>query len=435
MVNTKSGHGSLSCPTVWAGGPEVEIEMDTSRHASAEFTLRWTSADARHAERHYADRINLWRDFFPGDLGERLGRAAPGETVECRFGPGAVVPGQDGGQVVSVAESQIRHRLASGPITDPRQGRFYPRSLLSGLGGHFPQDRRPLRYLGGAGGRAEVDMNHPLARYPLTVEGALVAELATTEEHGGRCNDLGEDLTAGGPGLQAAYPGLETDFFSGEPFAREEPRADAAFYAQPRLVNHIDATAMAQVRAIYGRLLAPGMKVLDLMSSWNSHLPSGWEGLVVSGLGMNAAELEHNERLTDRVVHDLNRDPILPFADAEFDAAICTVSVEYLTRPLEVFREVARVLKPGAPFAVTFSDRWFPPKVVHLWTELHPFERVGLVLEYFRRARAYDGLHTETFRGWPRPADDKYAHMMVHADPVYAVWAFRGPASATGLPG
>lgn len=169
------------------------------------------------------------------------------------------------------------------------------------------------------------------------------------------------------------------------------------------------------------------MRVLDLMSSWTSHLPENLEDLEVTGLGMNAAELERNPRLARWVTHDLNRDPGLPFEDGRFDATVCTVSVEYLTRPLEVFRELARVLRPGAPLVTTFSDRWFPPKVVRLWTELHPFERVGLVLEYFRQTGAFEAMQTETTRGWPRPDDDKYARMLAQADPLYAVWGFRAP--------
>jgi ubiquinone/menaquinone biosynthesis C-methylase UbiE len=166
------------------------------------------------------------------------------------------------------------------------------------------------------------------------------------------------------------------------------------------------------------------MQVLDLMSSWSSHLPQSAQRLEVTGLGMNAEELDCNPQLQQRLVHDLNAQPVLPFADKRFDAVVCSLSVEYLTRPLEVMRELRRVLKPGAPAVMTFSDRWFPTKVIELWTELHPFERMGLVLEYFRRAGGFRELHSESMRGLPRPADDKYAGQLLHSDPVFAVWGF-----------
>lgn len=403
--------------------------MDRSRHASVEFQVRWQSGDAAHAERQLVEKVNFWRDFFPGDLGERLARCTSGEVASGRFAPGELASGHDPTQVRTLPASGLR-QPARGPQLEPRVGRFYPRGLLTGLSGVFAQDRRPFRFLGRADGGVRVDLNHALARYPLEVEAHITAELPTSEEHGGRCNDLPEDLTSGGPGLQGAHPGVETDFFSGDPFAREDRDDDAVFYGPARLVNHIDEVAMGHVRALYGRLLMPGMRVIDLMSSWNSHLPESLAGLSVTGLGMNRSELDRNPRLAERLVHDLNRDPELPLATASFDAATCTVSVEYLTRPREVFAEVARVLRPGAPFVLTFSDRWFPPKVIRLWTELHPFERMGLVLEYFRAAGGFEGLHTESVRGWARPADDKYAHMLAHSDPIYAVWGFRAGAEA-----
>jgi SAM-dependent methyltransferase len=167
------------------------------------------------------------------------------------------------------------------------------------------------------------------------------------------------------------------------------------------------------------------MRVLDLMSSWVSHLPGKTAGLDVTGLGLNQEELERNPVLNNRLVHDLNADPRLPFENASFDAAICTVSVEYLIRPVEVIREVARVLRPGAPFVVTFSDRWFPTKVITLWTELHPFERIGLVIDYFRLAGGFTDLASISIRGRPRPADDAHATQRSHADPVFAVSGVR----------
>ncbi|MGA7801219.1 MAG: methyltransferase domain-containing protein, partial [Gammaproteobacteria bacterium] len=303
----------------------------------------------------------------------------------------------------------------------PRVGRFYPLSLLPGLPGFYPQDRRPFRVLEATDDRLTVDINHPFARFPVTVEAQVVEFLNVKEERGGRCNDIGRDMTEYGPGLQAPLSGRDTDFYSGDPFARLDPRADGQFYGKARLVQHIDATARAGVSAIHGRFLEPGMAVLDLMSSWVSHLPETVPDLDVTGVSMNREELEHNPRLNRRVVHDLNADPQLPLDDGRFDVAVCTVSVEYLTQPWPVFEQVARVLRPGGVFVVTFSERWFPTKVIELWTQLHPFERLGLVLDYFRRA-GFGGLGTESVRGLPRPDDDPYAARLAHSDPVYAVW-------------
>jgi ubiquinone/menaquinone biosynthesis C-methylase UbiE len=120
------------------------------------------------------------------------------------------------------------------------------------------------------------------------------------------------------------------------------------------------------------------------MSSWVSHLHSAPAELVV--LGMNASELEANPMATKRVVQDLNADPRLPFPDDSFDAVLCCVSIDYLTRPIEVLAESARVLRPGAPVVVTFSNRCFPSKAIHGWLSTDDAGRGAIVAHYLRAA-------------------------------------------------
>ena len=181
-----------------------------------------------------------------------------------------------------------------------------------------------------------------------------------------------------------------------EHFRRVDESEDSLFYREARLVTHIDDRAIDAVSKFYGELIAPGSLVLDLMSSWISHLPRDLELAGVAGLGMNAAELDENPVLTARVVQDLNAEPALPWEIATFDAAICTVSVQYLTSPPAVFVEVGRVLKPGAPFAVAYSNRCFPTKAVAIWQSLNSREHAELIGLYFRlsgqfeRAQAFD---------------------------------------------
>lgn len=229
-------------------------------------------------------------------------------------------------------------------------------------------------------------------------------------------------LTEDGPGLQASLADGDTDFFPRIPLERSDNSEDRLFYEKERCVNHVDETAREVIQSMYARFLKAGMKVLDLMSSSDSHLPADLKDLSVTGVGLNRQELEGNPALDASVIHDLNREPRLPFRDREFDAALCSLSVEYLMDPVSVFREVSRVLKPGAPFVVTFSNRWFPPKVIKLWTDLHLFEREGFVLECFRKSEGFGHLNTESLRGLPRPRDDKYFSESWESDPVFAVW-------------
>ena len=147
-----------------------------------------------------------------------------------------------------------------------------------------------------------------------------------------------------------------------EAFAKRDSSDDAAFYAPARLVTHIDEAAVAALRAHYAARLAPGAEVLDLMSSWVSHLPDALRLGRVTGHGMNAEELAANPRLDAWWVQDLNRDPVLPLGDRSQDAVLACVGVQYLQRPVAVFTEVARVLRPGGRVVVSYSDRCFPTK-------------------------------------------------------------------------
>jgi len=196
-------------------------------------------------------------------------------------------------------------------------------------------------------------------------------------------------------------------------FDRVDPGDDADFYAFPRFVTHIDDRAIHAVRELYDKLGVPGGRVLDLMASWVSHLsrrPDG--GLVV--LGLNHAELSANDLAEERVLHDLNLDPHLPFPDAAFDAVTCCVSVDYLVRPVEVLREAARVLRPGGVVVLTFSNRCFPTKAIRGWLETDDEGHVEIVRQYLEDAGGFGPVSVEL-----RAEGDAFR------DPLYGVWARR----------
>ena len=168
-------------------------------------------------------------------------------------------------------------------------------------------------------------------------------------------------------------------------FERQDESPDALFYQQPRFVAHIDDSTMAALTAFYEEFLPPQSRVLDLMSSWISHLPAT-RYAHVAGLGMNAAELAANKRLDAYVVQDLNEDSRLPYADGQFDRAVIAVSVQYLVRPIAVFEELRRVLVRGGQVAIAMSQRCFPTKAVLAFRALSPSDRVQLVCAYLHRA-------------------------------------------------
>lgn len=169
-------------------------------------------------------------------------------------------------------------------------------------------------------------------------------------------------------------------------FAKQDAGDDLAFYAPPRLVTHIDEGATAALTGFYRAMVPEGGRILDLMSSWVSHLPDDRAYAGVVGHGMNAEELGANPQLARWFVQNLNANPCLPLADGSFDAALCCVGVQYLQRPGEMFADVRRVLVPGAPFIVSFSNRCFPTKAVAIWRRLDISGHAALVKLYLERS-------------------------------------------------
>ncbi len=195
---------------------------------------------------------------------------------------------------------------------------------------------------------------------------------------------------------------------SSDLFARLDESADDLFYATPRFVTHIDDAAIAAVTQIYRECFPPGGAILDLMSSWISHLPPEVVYRDVVALGMNREELAANPRASNWVVQDLNQSPRLPFGDARFDGAAICVSVDYLTRPVEVFRECARVLRRGAPLVISFSNRCFPTKVIAAWRLLDDEGHQELVARYFAEAGTWSDVEIRD-RSPGRDGDPLYA--------------------------
>jgi hypothetical protein len=188
-------------------------------------------------------------------------------------------------------------------------------------------------------------------------------------------------------------------------FTKIDAEDDEFFYEPPRLVCHIDDGAIAALTEFYRVALPAGGVLLDLMSSWVSHLPPEIDYAEVIGHGMNAAELAANPRLTRWFVQNLNRDTKLPLADATIDAAMVCVSIQYLQQPVAVLREVARVLRPGAPLVISFSNRCFWTKAVAIWRALDDDGHAGLVERYLRNA-GFERIETHQLAEWVEDISD-----------------------------
>eukprot|EP01041_Mallomonas_annulata_P002484 gene2484-4836_t len=196
--------------------------------------------------------------------------------------------------------------------------------------------------------------------------------------------------------------------FTPADFVRQDESTDAFFYDQPRLVYHIDDAAVGALTRYYKSVFFEGADVLDICSSWVSHFPTDIKLGKRVGLGMNKFELSKNVQLTDYIDKDLNVDPIFPLPDNSFDFVTCVVSVDYLTRPLEVFSEIRRVLKPGGRAIISQSNRCFPTKAINIWLNTNDLQHVFIIGSYFHYAGGFNPPESFDISPFPGFSDPLY---------------------------
>lgn len=181
--------------------------------------------------------------------------------------------------------------------------------------------------------------------------------------------------------------------FQPQDFSRQDESTDTQFYDSPRFCFHVDDQAVAALTRYYSSAFREWEKpaILDICASHVSHFPEDvaeYAGRRVA-LGMNEVELSQNKQVSEYVVKDLNADPSLPFEDSSFDIVTNVVSIDYLTQPMQVCKEVARVLKPGGAAMFALSNRCFPTKAVNIWLKTNDLEHVYVVGSYFHYAGGF----------------------------------------------
>lgn len=394
--------------------------------ATLEFILHWRDRFAAHEEHYLARRVNAWRDIFPPRLAQKLQDAQEGDTVTVDYSPGEAVAAYDPDKALVLSRADLETPRSAGREIPVVEGRFYPQGLLQRQTGVYPQNIVPFRLLEKDGDRVTIDCNHPLAGRPLQLTVNVQWIQDKQSDTGGLLSHWMEELCHYGPGMQAV-PQSGSVVVPPSFFARSDEREDSHFYGEPRLISHVDDQADRNLRTVYQRFLKPGLRVLDLMSSKDSHLPDT-PGLTVTGLGMNDQEMAANPALSHWIVHDLNADPAIPESlfKSHFDAVVCSLSIEYLTHPVEVLHSALERLVPGGVMLVGFSDRWFPAKAVTGWMDLHPFERSGHVLQWLREAGFKGEAGSVSIRNDWRPRNDPhFLETRGVSDPVFVAWSYK----------
>lgn len=200
---------------------------------------------------------------------------------------------------------------------------------------------------------------------------------------------------------------------------------DRLFYSYPRFVTHVDDGFIDQLTTLYRDRLKPNSRILDMMSSWVSHLPKDMTFAHVEGHGLNEEELAKNRRLDHYFVQNLNDNPQLPLEDQSFDAVLNAVSVQYIQHPEVVFSEIHRILKPGGIAIISFSNRMFYQKAIQAWREGNEGSRVALVKRYFKAVEGFSNPEAIA-RKSDLPSILQFMGMG-GGDPFYAIIAHRLP--------
>lgn len=300
------------------------------------FQLKWKSDRATHTDCYQANGVSMWRDILPLDLHKQLMGCKQGDNIVLDFAAGEVIQNFEESNLLELKRSQFKPFQDGNGHTTPQLGRFYPKGFLKDMAGIFKDNLSPFRCVGLNNGHISVDLNHPLAGKDLQLSTIVGKVKPKRIERGGTSVDWIERL-AQGPGMQTRWRNRASDYLTDDAFARVDNAPDSEFYRRPRFTQHLDDMALSVVQSTYARFLGDGMVVLDLMSSWQSHVPEKLSLNGMVGLGLNRAELARNSQLTESLVHDLNADFGLRFDSESFDAVLCTVSVEYLVEPLNVF--------------------------------------------------------------------------------------------------
>ena len=317
---------------------EEDAVLGSQGLAAMTFTLHWSDGRATHQDELHVSRFSVWReaDFLAGGLGQKIPGMRVGDGAQAELSAGELTGAWDASQEFSTSPDHFDRQYRRGLTVEPRCGRFYPQGFFHGAHGVVREALEPARITDLDAEFMRVDLNHPLARFPVQVECQLEQVLPGADTRGGRCSSPLDDL-AHYAGLAAPLAdGTLTDFGDSDSgMARMDQREDGAFYAKARMVQHLDARAIETVNALYRRLIPAQAEVLDLMASYDSHL-QGCDLRALHVLGMNSDELGANALATSDRVQDLNQSPRLPFNTASLDAVVCTASIEYLVRPQAV---------------------------------------------------------------------------------------------------
>ena len=194
---------------------------------------------------------------------------------------------------------------------------------------------------------------------------------------------------------------------------------DGIFYQQPRFVHHLSVSFRNRLTSLYSEYLLNHYIILDLMSSWVSHLPSNISYKKVIGHGMNEAELSSNERLDRFFVQNLNKKQNMPIEDSSVDVGLIVAGWQYLQYPEKVSLELSRVIKSDSLLIISFTNRAFWTKAPNIWTYSSEEKRI----EYVTSVLTSNGWRIEKILNEKTQDKKLFGFYSSESDPFFSVIA------------
>lgn len=374
--------------------------MTTKTLANIVFSLQWKSPVAEHNDTFLINDIDFDNDVLAVGFKENLAKLNSGESYDQKFLAKDLLGEGYSSDKVTTFDAALFNNNFKNQHSPPMLYRFYPNAIAwQGLN-TSDTDYTPFRLISKNQDEMRADQNHPLAKYYLTLTATLMDKFDKIDVKQPKKNIV-KIITSRGPGMQAPFEFGDSVFFNEYPFKRKDNNISK--------INEIESDAYEKIQNLYSNILPKHSKILDVMSSEQSYLADDYQTGLLVGIGEDENALSKNKRLDTYSIQNLNNDLTLPFEENSFDNAICTMCIESITDPLFLMKEIARVINSKGHFIITFSDSYAKDQTISLWGQLHPFERIQLVLEYFRDSNLFTNLHTYSFRTIKRKS-------------IYAVW-------------
>lgn len=343
-----------------------------------EFTVTWEKDGIKHEEWFLGRKFNATNDIFPRGMRKALEGKTEGESVSFTYEPRLCIPRHKEKLVRDLPLDRLRPKTRYGQPIVPRLGRFYPQGHINGILDVYPDTLTPFRLIGLSDERFVADCNHPLALIPVTIEARIqYLEDRDTGTYGSLTH-WRETTCDWGPGMQTMHEGHPTDFFHPDFFQRDDMTIEQT--PPPPM----DAKAYENIALLHQRHISPDMRVLNVANDRHTHV------------------------------------------DGMYDAMLFTQIFEYHPAPIEALQDMATHLKPGGAVLIAFSNHYDERRAIKGWTELHAFERMGLILEYLRQAGLDTNAGTYSRRNdWRNKTEPDFLEKKGVSDPVFMVYGYK----------